>query len=59
LAKSCLLSDDGLDLKPYLRKSATDLRNALQQVIDGKPSQHQLSQKQHETAAFCMASIGG
>ena len=59
LAKSCLLSNNTLDLKPYLQESSADLRDALQHVIGGKPSHHQFSREQHETAAFSMASIGG
>lgn len=59
LIKSCLFSNDSLNLKPYLRQSSADLRDALQHVIGGKPSHHQFSQNQNETVGFSMASIGG
>lgn len=59
LAKSCLLSDGALDLKPYLALPEGDLLSALQQVIQNKPSRHHLNCEQNTTTPFSMASIGG
>lgn len=59
LAKSCLLSDGGVDLKPHLQQSESELRNALEQVIDKKPSHHSLGCEQPTTTPFSMSSIGG
>ncbi len=59
LAKSCLLSDDAIDLKSYLNLPQSELRSALRQVIKNKPSRHHLGCKQNTTMPFSMSSIGG
>jgi len=59
-AKSCLLSDQALDLNPFLGPGRdADLREALAQVIDGKGAQHQLDDATAGPKPFPMASIGG
>jgi len=60
VAKSCLLSEGGLDLKPILRKADPEaLQNTLQQVISWKPSQHQLNTASEYSVPFSMSKIGG
>ena len=59
LAKSCLLSERALDLKPALAQSDTVLRQALIEVIDSKESRHSLGGEGSTSAPFSMASIGG
>jgi GTP 3',8-cyclase len=59
LAKSCLLNDEAIDLKPHLRRSRDDMGSILRQVVDAKPAQHQLDSEHLRPAAFSMASIGG
>ena len=59
LAKSCLLSDDAIDLKPYLSLPQSELKGVLQQVIKNKPSRHHLGCEQNITMPFSMSSIGG
>lgn len=59
LAKSCLLSDGAIDLKPYLDLPQSELQGVLQQVIKNKPSRHYLSCEQNITKPFSMSSIGG
>ena len=59
-AKSCLLNDMALDLTPCLRSGDENLlRNALRDVIDGKPRQHRIAENPQLCAAFSMAKIGG
>ena len=59
MAKSCLLSDGTLDLKPYLDLPESSLLDALQQVIQSKPARHHLGCEQNSTVPFSMSSIGG
>jgi cyclic pyranopterin phosphate synthase len=56
LAKSCLLSDQALDLKPSLRQSRKAVRDALSEVVRGKGGQHHFMDAEH---SFQMSSIGG
>ncbi|SEA75073.1 cyclic pyranopterin monophosphate synthase subunit MoaA [Desulfuromusa kysingii] len=58
-AKSCLLSDDRLDLKPYLELPQPHLIGALQQVIENKQLEHHLGCEQDVMTPFSMSSIGG
>lgn len=59
LAKSCLLSERAVDLKPYLQQPVATLRTVLQDVINEKPSQHHFAADDRAQSPFSMASIGG
>ena len=56
LAKSCLLDDHALDLKPILRQGEMALRMALRHVVDGKADQHHFAD---EGRSFQMSGVGG
>lgn len=56
LAKSCLLSDQALDLKPALAQGPQSIREALVEVISGKNLQHLF---EDEERSFQMSCIGG
>lgn len=55
-AKSCLLSEQALDLKPMLRQGREALRRALCRVIAGKADEHHFGD---EERSFQMSGIGG
>ncbi len=56
-AKSCLLAESAVDLKPFLRGHNRDaLRRTLTEVIGGKAAQHHFETEQ---TAFRMSNIGG
>jgi len=59
LAKSCLLSEAAVDLKPCLEQ-ADDLclKNTLREIIAGKPAQHRMNEEPNGSP-FTMSSIGG
>jgi cyclic pyranopterin phosphate synthase len=56
LAKSCLLSDQALDLGPALAQGPQSIRDALAKVISGKNQQHHF---EDEERSFQMSGIGG
>jgi cyclic pyranopterin phosphate synthase len=56
LAKSCLLSDQALDLKPALALDINAIRKFLVEVISGKNQQHHFMD---EERSFQMSSVGG
>jgi len=56
LAKSCLLSDQAIDLKPALSQDINAIRDALVEVISGKNQQHHFKD---EGRSFQMSDIGG
>lgn len=59
-AKSCLLADDAVDLKPYLTAESIDeLQKALRQVVAGKGQRHHFGEDQDGPSPFAMAGIGG
>ncbi len=59
-AKSCLMVDDALDLRPLLAEGQdAELLAALRQVIEKKPEQHRLHDHPESTTPFSMATIGG
>ncbi len=59
-AKSCLMSDEITDLRPYLgSRQQPELIDALKKVICGKPEFHRLGSDPDSTTPFSMASIGG
>ena len=59
-AKSCLLSDDAVDLKPSLAADTTVLlHEALRRVVAGKGQRHHLGEDEDGPSSFTMAGIGG
>lgn len=60
LAKSCLMTDAAVDLRPCLGADQQEhLVGLLSGVIQNKPEQHLLSSDPGSAAPFSMASIGG
>jgi cyclic pyranopterin phosphate synthase len=60
LAKSCLLSDTAIDLKPALvREEDKLLQQALLEVVQGKRAHHHAENDSSDWRPFAMASIGG
>ncbi|ABB30546.1 molybdenum cofactor biosynthesis protein A [Geobacter metallireducens RCH3] len=60
MAKSCLFSDEGLDLKPFLGENAPPvLEDALRRLVGCKPARHGMDGEKVEHAAFSMAKVGG
>lgn len=59
-AKSCLMSDEMTDLRPFLgNRQQTELIDTLKKVICGKPEYHRLGSDPDSTTPFSMSSIGG
>jgi len=59
-ARSCLLADHALDLRPALSSgNPEDLRAILQRVILAKNAHHQLGDARHQPQPFAMNRIGG
>jgi cyclic pyranopterin phosphate synthase len=60
LAKGCLFSGTGVDLKPYVA-SGDDigLDRALREIVTVKPGMHRMSSLQADHVPFAMAGIGG
>ncbi|GLI38377.1 GTP 3',8-cyclase MoaA [Geobacter hydrogenophilus] len=60
MAKSCLFSDGGIDLKPFLgREGPRPLVEALRHLACAKPACHGMSMERAEHQAFAMAAVGG
>ncbi len=60
LAKSCLLSAEAVDLKPYLQRSDDrDLQQRIEKIIFAKPSRHTINEAGAAHKPFTMSSIGG
>jgi cyclic pyranopterin phosphate synthase len=60
VAKGCLFSREDIDLKPFLRRGdAEGLRNALEEVVQGKPDRHFLSPEGFGGKPFAMSAVGG
>ncbi|WP_298438919.1 GTP 3',8-cyclase MoaA [Geobacter sp.] len=60
MAKSCLFSDEGLDLKPFLGAvDQTPLEDALRRLVGCKPERHGMDAEKAEHKAFSMAKVGG
>ena len=58
-AKSCLLSEDTVDLKPCLQQTDDNcLQQLLQEIVSGKPSRHKIDEDL-DHKPFTMSSIGG
>ena len=60
IARSCLFSDDALDLKPLLREGALgDVAAALRRFILAKPGHHLMTPDEVHHTPFTMSGIGG
>lgn len=60
VARGCLLSGEGTDLKPLLQRGDEALlREALRQMVAGKPGRHGLSGDSGTIEPFAMSRIGG
>jgi cyclic pyranopterin phosphate synthase len=60
MAKSCLLSEESVDLKPCLKQEDDNcLLSLLEKIVSGKPSRHTIAEEDIEHKAFTMSSIGG
>lgn len=58
--RSCLFSDDSLDLRPLLAKGdRAGLEAALRAVVTCKPRNHTLTETESGYTPFAMAAIGG
>ena len=59
--RTCLFSDDELDLKPFLRKECSDetLLETLHQALAKKPKQHYIETIQFKKCQRTMSAIGG
>ncbi len=60
LAKSCLLSEESIDLKPCLQQSDDRcLKQLLEDIVSGKPARHTIDDADASHKPFTMSSIGG
>ena len=60
MARSCLFSGGGLDLKPLLKEEDdAALRRALRGVIEAKPGRHSLCGNPEEMSPVPMSEVGG
>jgi len=60
IAKGCLFSGAGIDLRPVL--AAGDdalLRQEIRRIVEAKPGRHELTDAGVETAPFAMSRVGG
>lgn len=59
-AKSCLFSDEAVNLKPSLMRGDVDqLRSQLKKLVINKPKCHSISTTQCEHSSFVMSQVGG
>ncbi len=59
VARGCLFSGEGVDLKPYLRGDDAKLKEILSEIMWKKPAQHKLLNVDSARTPFAMAQIGG
>jgi GTP 3',8-cyclase len=60
IAKGCLFSGSGVDLKPYVEAGDSNgLDKALREIVTVKPGMHRMSSRQADHVPFAMAGIGG
>lgn len=59
IAKGCLFSSTGVDLKPYLCAGDEVLKEALRAIVTRKPARHHLLTSHSTYSSFAMAQIGG
>jgi cyclic pyranopterin phosphate synthase len=59
-ARSCLFSDNGIDLKPLLASGdEAGLAAALRAIVVQKPGRHSLAEAEQQYTPFVMSAIGG
>lgn len=60
IAKGCLFSGSGIDLRPVLATGDDALlRQEICRIVEAKPGKHQLTEDGVETAPFAMSRVGG
>jgi GTP 3',8-cyclase len=60
MAKGCLFSGTGVDLRPVLATGDDALlREEIRRIVEAKPGRHQLTVEGVETAPFEMSRVGG
>jgi cyclic pyranopterin phosphate synthase len=59
MARSCLFSGTGLDLRPFLRKGDGEIAEAMQRVVGMKPDRHGITGPEADHEPFAMSNIGG
>ena len=60
IAKGCLFSGDGVDLRPVLETGDDNLlRQEIRRIVEAKPGRHQVSDEGVETTPFAMSRVGG
>ena len=59
--RTCLLHDEEIDLKPFLRNGCDDkkLRDVLLHALEKKPKQHQIQEAHFKKCQRTMSAIGG
>ena len=60
MAKGCLFSGSGVDLRPVLATGDDGLlREEIRRIVAGKPGRHQLTDEGAEAVPFAMSRVGG
>jgi len=60
IAKGCLFSGEGVDLRPVLETGDDALlRQEIGRIVEAKPGRHQVTDEGAETAPFAMSRVGG
>lgn len=60
LARGCLFHDNGVDLKPWLRRSdLVGLQQALRRTVADKPRNHCIDQRPDDDHRIAMSQLGG
>ncbi|MCM0083244.1 GTP 3',8-cyclase MoaA [Geomonas sp. Red32] len=60
MAKSCLFSGSGVDLRPFLATGDDAILQAeIRRIVAGKPGRHQMAEKGEDPAPFAMSGVGG
>ncbi|HBG05212.1 MAG: cyclic pyranopterin phosphate synthase MoaA [Geobacteraceae bacterium GWC2_58_44] len=60
IAKGCLFSGAGVDLRPVLATGDDALlRQEILRIVEAKPGRHQVAEEGVETAPFAMSRVGG
>jgi cyclic pyranopterin phosphate synthase len=59
MARSCLFSETGLDLRPFLHAGNRGVADAMERVVGMKPDRHGISDREADHEPFTMSNIGG
>jgi cyclic pyranopterin phosphate synthase len=60
VAKGCLLSGEGVDLRPLLATGDdASLRDGIRRIVHDKPGQHRFDEEAGTVAPFMMSGVGG